>query len=252
MEEIHYLLGNSCKLNCDFCFWDIRMPDTTLEFKKKIVDKIIQANIKKVTISGGEPSENPNFLEILEHMHKNNLETIVHTNGLSITDKIAEKMANYTSRVSLTLDGFDKEVLSLMRKDYNITNHTLHLIKLFQNLNTPTNIKTLVTKINKNEIPKIGDTLKSFPIQYWSLLEFIPINRGNANKDKFYISPLEFDTIYEETKNKFPGLEIRKRRFTDKEKDYCFIAPDGGLYTYLKDKGDILIGNIQTTNLNSL
>ena len=42
MEEIHYLIGNSCNLNCDFCFWDIRMPDVHLDLKKKIIDEIVK------------------------------------------------------------------------------------------------------------------------------------------------------------------------------------------------------------------
>ena len=130
MEEIHYLIGNSCNLNCDFCFWDKRMLDVSLEFKKNIVDQIIKVGIKRVTLSGGEPTMTNHFVEILEYMHLNGLEIILHTNGLGIDETLAKDIAPYVSRVSLTLDGSNEETILAMRKNKDLVNHTIFLIKL--------------------------------------------------------------------------------------------------------------------------
>ena len=252
MKEIHYLLGNSCNLNCDFCFWDIRMPDVSLDFKKKIIDKIVSSGIKKVTISGGEPLCANNFLEILGYMHEQKLEIILHTNGLKVDKTLAQKIAPFISRLSLTMDAAETNTQIQMRKNSRITNHTIDLIKIFHNLNVPVNIKTLITKTNKNEIEKIGKILAGLPIKYWSLLEFIPLNRGRTNASNFLLEPNEFNEICAKIKNEYPSIEIKIRKFADSENEYCFIAPDGDVYTYIGSRGYILVGNIKSEELNSL
>lgn len=252
MKEIHYLLGNSCNLNCDFCFWNIRMPDVSLNFKKKIVDEIVKSGIKKVTISGGEPLCTNNFIEILEYMKQQNLEIILHTNGLKINHLSAQKIAALISRVSLTIDAIDTNKQFQMRKNKEITNHTINLIKIFNDLNISVNVKTLITKINKDEIYKIGKILGDLPIKYWSLLEFIPINKGKINQDNFLLEENEFNDICAKIKDEFPLIDIRTRKFTKSKDNYCFIAPNGAVYTYVKKQGDILIGNIDSDELNFL
>jgi len=252
MEEIHYLLGNACNLDCDFCFWDIRMPDVSLDAKKRIIDQIVKTGISRVTVSGGEPLCSDNFLEVMDYMHKKDLEVILHTNGLKIDGATAKKIAPLVSRVSLTLDGISKETMVRMRKNSEITGHTLFLIGIFHSLGVPVNVKTLVTKANQDEIAAIGRTLNGMPVQYWSLLEFNPINRGRTNIGKFLISSKKFDEICLKAKNGFPSLDVRMRKYKNAESKYCFIAPNGEVYTHVTDKGDVKIGDLKHDELSSL
>lgn len=204
MKEIHYLLGNACNLNCGFCFWDIRMPDVSLDFKKTIVDEIVKAGIKKVTLSGGEPLCAEHFLEILEYMKQHGLEIVLHSNGLKIDTSLAQKMAPFLSRISLTMDAVDPSTQMQMRTHQAITNHTINLIKIFDDLKVAVSIKTLITKINNHEIQAIGAILSHLPIQYWTLLEFIPVNRGKINQRHFMLEADEFDDICAIIKEHFP------------------------------------------------
>ncbi len=252
MDEIHFLLGNSCNLNCDFCFWDKRISDTSLEFKRNIVDQIIKTGIRTVTVSGGEPLCSKDLLSVLKYMHQNNLEIILHTNGLKMDRKVVKKLAPLISRVSLTLDGADKEMVYKMRKNRQIFRYTIFLINFLNKLNIPTSIKTLVTKVNKDIVINIGKTLENLPIQYWSLLRFIPIGRGKINKRKYFINPLIFDKICAEVKKNFPSLSIRICKYDNQKRNYCFVTVDGKVYTFKKNVGDFLIGDLKTEELKSV
>lgn len=252
MKEIHYLLGNSCNLNCDFCFWDLRVTDVSLAFKKRIVDQIIETKIKRVTISGGEPLCAGHFLEILEYMNKNNLEIILHTNGLKIDASLAKRLSTIVSRVSLTFDGANEEAAMKIRKSRDIFQHTIFLIKTFHKLQIPVNVKTLVTKTNQNQMIEIGNILKNLPIQYWSILKFIPLNRGKIHQEKFLISQKDFDGICAKIQEKFPSINIKIRDYSKNKNNYCFIAPNGDVYAYKENNGDILIGNIETEELSAI
>ena len=165
---------------------------------------------------------------------------------------MAQKIAPFLSRISLTMDAIDADIQIEMRKNTEITDHTIDLIKIFHDLNVPVNVKTLITKINKNEIEKIGKILSNLPIKYWSLLEFVPLNRGKTNQSNFLLKPAEFNEICAKIKNEFPLVDIKIRKFSSSERGYCFIAPNGKVYTYLRDKGDILVGDISCEELNSI
>ena len=129
MNEIHYLLGNSCNLACEFCFWDMRLPDEPWKTKKLIVDEIVATGITKVTISGGEPTCTKDFLRTLKYMIDQGLEVILHTNGLKVNEEMAKELALLVKRVSLSLDGSDADMCSKMRTSEKSFDHTLLLIK---------------------------------------------------------------------------------------------------------------------------
>ena len=251
MEEIHYLLGNSCDLNCDFCFWDAKLADVPLEFKKRIIDQIVKTGIKRVTLSGGEPLCASNFLETLEYTKNNGLEVILHTNGLRINESLAKQIAPLVSRVSLTFDAADEEVMAKMRGRGEMLGQNISLIRTFNELKVPVNVKTLLTRINKDQMESIGETLSGLPIQYWSILEFIPLNRGKTNKEKFFLSSEDFNDIYGKIKERFPSMDIRARRFSENNDNYCFIAANGDVYTYRNNK-DTLMGSIKEEDLSAI
>ena len=99
---------------------------------------------------------------------------------------------------------------------------------------------------------KAAEILSDFPIEYWSLLEFNPINRGLFNKDKFYLDPKDFDIIVTSTKNKFPKLTVKERKFVRRPDKYCFIASNGDVYKYVNGKGDELVGNLFDKELKNI
>lgn len=252
IKEIHYLIGNNCNLNCDFCFWDMRMSDVPLSFKKKIVDQIADSRVRLVTLSGGDPLCSGDFLKILKYMHSKGLEIILHTNGLALTEKMAKQIAKFVLRVSLTFDGSNEKMARKMRKNKEIFKQTVFLIKLFNKLSIPTNIKTLITKVNKDDIENIGNIVKNLPIKYWSLLQFEPINRGAKHKDKFFLTTKQFDKITKNIIEKFPALDIRVRKFNKIDRKYCFIAANGKVYTHNRTKGDVLIGDLKNNSLKNI
>ncbi len=252
MKEIHYLLGNTCNLSCDFCFWDIRVKDVPLSFKKRIINEIVKTGIKKVTVSGGEPTCTNNFLEILEYMFKNDLEVILHTNGLKINSRNYKEIVPFIKRISLALDGSNKNISLKMRGNSDFTEHTISLINLFHHSKIPVSVKTLITKINQKDILNIGKLLKDEPILYWSLLEFNPVNRGKLYKSKFSLEDSKFDSIVDEVTKKFPNMNIKIRKLKREPQKYCFISSQGKIYTYIPNKGDIEIGNLEKENLSKI
>jgi MoaA/NifB/PqqE/SkfB family radical SAM enzyme len=150
------------------------------------------------------------------------------------------------------MDAISPEKQKKMRKSVEIKNQTINLIEYFNNLGTPVNVKTLVTKANKTEIKKIAGVLNKLPIKYWTLIEFIALNRGKINQNNFMLASGEFDEICAFVKKAYPAVDIRIRMFTKDKNPYCFIAPNGDVYTYLKGKGDVVVGSLVSEKLRDL
>lgn len=185
-------------------------------------------------------------------MSDNHLSVVLHTNGLGIDKASAKKIAPLVERVSLSLDGSSEEMCMKMRKNKDIFNNTLQLVGAFNQLKVPVNVKTLVTRINLNDILNICKILQNKPIAYWSLLEFNPINRGKLHKSKFYITKEEFDKTVCRIKKGIKDLDIRIRLFKSEPQNYCFIAANGKVYTFIPNKGDILVGDLNKDSLKNL
>jgi len=252
MNEIHYLFGNRCDLTCDFCFWDMQTPDVPWETKKRIVDEIKETGVERVTISGGEPTCARDFVRALKYMSDSGLRVVLHTHGLNIDKGLAKKIAPLVERVSLSLDGSSKGMCLRMRKTSRLVDHTLFLIDLFFELGVSVSVKTLVTKVNINDIFNIGMLLRDKSVLYWSLLEFNPINRGRVYESKFLLEDAVFDSIVEKVRREFTDLKIKVRMLKRKPQTYCFIASNGKAYTYVSEEGNVLIGDLQDTKLSKI
>ncbi|KKS29197.1 MAG: Radical SAM domain protein [candidate division WWE3 bacterium GW2011_GWE2_43_18] len=238
------MLGNSCNLSCDFCFWDMRVQDVSWEIKENIIDNIIRAGFKQVTISGGEPSINKDFVNVLKRFKENGIATTVHTNAVKFDASLLNLIRPLVTRISLSLDGSTENICVSMRKDPKAYTSVIRLLDQIIEIGIPVNVKTLITKINSDDIVNIGNFLESKKIDYWTLMEFNPINRGNHFKTTFELDDNTFDTIVTRVKDTVKNTVIQVRLLKREPEKYCFVAPNADVYTCIPVKGDVLVGNI--------
>lgn len=244
MKIAYYLMGNTCPLNCDFCFWNKRYKDVPTSLKKFIINQIVKAGFKGIIFSGGDPAYCKDFLEILKYAWSKGLFISVHITGLNITKNKAEEISKYADIVSLTLDGSNNKNLFVMRKNRNIFKKTLYLIKIFNNLKIKVDIKTIITKLNFLDTQNIGEILKKYNINEWFLLEFVPLNKAKRHKKKFSIPHKKYNLLILEIKSKFPHLNINACKSKDMPENSCFVNSIGEVYTYKQKFGDIKIGDL--------
>jgi len=230
----------------------MRVPDVPWNVKKRIIDEIGSTGITKVTLSGGEPSINKDFIKVLSEFKKMGVDTVVHTNAIKFDTKLLSEIAPLIGRISLSLDGSNEEMCISMRKDARAYVKTLWLLDRIAEKDISVNVKTLVTSINAKDVLNVGKLLEQKQIDYWTLMEFNPINRGKHFRSKFELDDVEFDNIVKCVKDTIRNLEIRVRLFKREPEKYCFIAPNADVYTFTPKKGDVLVGNILKTSLSTI
>ena len=102
-----------CNFRCSYCYVEEKTGYSGELTRTEIKDTIRQAKTlgaRKIIILGGEPSIYPHLAEMLEFLHKEQLETEMFTNGTGIDEKLAALLAQYRVRVALKLNSRDAAI----------------------------------------------------------------------------------------------------------------------------------------------
>jgi organic radical activating enzyme len=93
--SVSWFLGKRCNFNCSYCpssVHDSTSPHLTLDKFSSAFDELY-SSIKhhkaiELTFTGGEPTINPDYIDIVKYAHRSNTRIITITNGTSHIDKL--------------------------------------------------------------------------------------------------------------------------------------------------------------------
>lgn len=116
LNQIYFYLTEGCNLACRHCWlgprYDpegTRYPTLPISLFEKIIHEAKILGLRAVKLTGGEPLLNPDFLLMLEVIHREGLGLTVETNGTLCTPEHAAAIQATSERsfVSVSLDGVD-------------------------------------------------------------------------------------------------------------------------------------------------
>jgi len=159
-------ITDHCNWNCPICL--VRNPGTyhrTREQIAGILDELVRSEgqVDVLNLSGGEPTLNPNFRDIVEECasRKEILRQSVSTNGsLLVHDRaLLEFLSAHRVIVSLQFDGMEDDVYQALRGRPALE-EKLRLIDLCGELNVPMSLTaTVASGINEHRIKAVADLL---------------------------------------------------------------------------------------------
>lgn len=90
---VYMEVTRDCNIECSHCLVKKEKVEMPLDNAKKVLDQLVQERVFKVYFTGGEPLLYQGLYELLEHIRGKPIWSLVHTNGLLVTDEIAETLA---------------------------------------------------------------------------------------------------------------------------------------------------------------
>ncbi|MHB9155117.1 MAG: radical SAM protein [Endomicrobiales bacterium] len=113
MRSLTFTLTNQCNLRCLMCEtrktpWNL--PDRV---RKEVIT--LFPYIERVMWQGGEAFLYEGFEELLDEASKYPIRQVLATNGMLITDAMAEKLVKYNVELTFSIDGATKEVYEHIR-----------------------------------------------------------------------------------------------------------------------------------------
>ena len=87
-------LTRKCNLNCQHCYAAPERGRRELSFEdiKHLIDELRELGTLFVSFTGGDPTVNPNFLNILRYASDRKMALQIFTNGLAITDDVSNEL----------------------------------------------------------------------------------------------------------------------------------------------------------------
>jgi len=196
-----------CNLACEHCYLDAGgtplvgtenyadRSELGTEGCFKVIDEIAAFAPECLTIlTGGEPLLRRDILEIVRRAADRGLWVVVGTNGVSITENLAKRLADAGARgLSLSLDALDPDRHDRFRKVRGAWRNTVEGAEILNRTGLPFIVQTTAGSHNLGELDAIADFAHDrLAAKVWNLYFLVPTGRGLFVSD---ISPAQYDEV---------------------------------------------------------
>jgi len=254
---VDYQITSRCNLNCDFCAGSPRnILEESINVIKKSIDKLVLWGVDTIVFTGGEPLIRKDTPGAIKYANEQGLNVYLSTNAILLKE-IYPDIKEHLSCLGMPLDGSTPEISRIMGRGKKQYSSLLKVLKYF-NENPPNHklkIGTVVSKLNQQDIPKIGNLLYHtkgvFSPDVWRLYEFSPLGRGRISQKKHKIKEESFKEICSSIKKTFPNKEISELSHEDSDDSYIFIDPSQRIRK-LSDNHYRIMGDLKTASIEEL
>lgn len=112
--DVHIAITNKCNMKCLYCYANdskfMKQKDMTLQQLISVVDKCFDANVFKISWSGGEPLYRHDIFDILKYTSEKGFKQSIITNGMLITNEVAKKLKELDISVQISLHEITDEI----------------------------------------------------------------------------------------------------------------------------------------------
>ncbi len=204
---ISWNLTYRCNLACEHCYLDAGgtpLVDTGnfadrselgTEACFKVIDEIATFAPECLTIlTGGEPLLRRDILEIVQRAAERGLWVVVGTNGVRITENVAQRLAEAGARgLSLSLDALDPDCHDRFRNVRGAWRNTVEGASILNRTGLPFIVQTTAGSHNLVELDAIADFAHDrLAAKVWNLYFLVPTGRGQFVSD---MTPAQYDDV---------------------------------------------------------
>lgn len=182
-----------CNLRCQYCMPEEGVPlhekSAILSFEEieQIVQWLAEIGLKKIRITGGEPTIRKNLPTLFSRLHKiPTIETLaMTTNGILLADQLPELVENGLKQVNISLDTLDEMKFEQLTRRPGIDKVLKSIETAFQFERLEVKINTVAMKgINEPDILSMIDQFKSRRTEL-RIIEFMPFAGNEWSKEKW-------------------------------------------------------------------
>ena len=197
-----------CNMKCPHCFAQEQKMTMSLDKFKKVVDILVENELYKITITGGEPFLNVDLLKMIEYVKSQELVVSLHTNGSLISDesvKVLKEILDEHEWIQVSLDGYTYETYQQTREN-KLYNLIINNIKILVEHDINVKLNVVVTNKNYKFLNKIYEKAVSLKVK---MISFSPLYGSIDDHDDVYYPTNE--EVYEEFKKVIELYETGKK-----------------------------------------
>jgi radical S-adenosyl methionine domain-containing protein 2 len=203
MKIVVWNVTTHCNQACDFCFGPPcgEKEISHKEAKQEIIN-FARGGVEKLVFTGGEPLLRNDIIDLIKLAKSKGIYTILHTNGLLVTESFIERMEKFLDQINLPLDGFNEDTNDKLRTKGHFRK-VIICLEMLKNKDIKIIISTVAVKVNKDYLSQIGEVIPDY-IYKWRIFQFNPVGKARNVGKKYAISDEEFEKL---------SGDIRKKNF---------------------------------------
>jgi radical SAM protein with 4Fe4S-binding SPASM domain len=164
---VYLEVTRDCNLSCGHCLIEKENVSMPVNEGKKILDQLIENRVFKVYFTGGEPLLYSGLYELLEYIDKKPIWSLIQTNGLLITDEVAQTLKKVgVGACDLPLFGIVPETHDFITQLPGSFEKLFSAYTILRKYDVRTFVSFVVTRYNVQEFSQFFD---------WALEKGIPL-----------------------------------------------------------------------------
>jgi len=258
---VSWIIIGGCNLQCIHCYGNQEeLPREMLSTRQcfEICQRLADAEVMRVVISGGEPLLRDDIFDIIQHLLHADISVVLGTNGTYITNQNVSSLVDCT-RVEISLDGATEKTNNAIRpgrtSSGNAWLETMGAIKLCLDARVNLRVLTALNRQNQTEIVQIAQRLYDEGVRDWGLSWTV-----SAGRARFIFQELKPDSevILEglnTARSMFPDMSIRYSDRVSKpmSRFYSLILPNGQFATEDVDLGrKVMFGSLLNREIREM
>lgn len=191
--SVGWAITNRCNLRCVHCNMnsgDALNNELKTEDCIKIIDKLAENKVQRITFFGGEPLVRKDFFQIADYAYNKGIFINMTTNALMITEEMIKKELYKFDMVRVSLDGPNAETHEFIRNKKGAFDETIKRIKMLVKNGIDVGVVTCISHRNLKYIKEMITLLEELKIKRWFLPLLSSAGRGSSIS-KEVLTPLE-------------------------------------------------------------
>jgi len=223
-------------MRCKFCyatFDDMRLTNQLSKYDAfKILDKLKDAGLQKITFAGGEPLLYKWIYEVIVYSKTIGLTTSIITNGSLLTDEILEKFKGKLDWIGVSVDSLNETTNNLIGRTNKKKVNYLDLCLKIKEAGFRLKINTVVNSFNW--YGDLNDFIDDVQPDRWKVFQALRVEGQNDKQfDEIKVSEEQFESYINNHKHQKSIVVEDNEAMTG---SYLLIDPQGRLFENSKGK----------------
>lgn len=248
-RKICWRVIRRCNLHCVHCLAGLKNAerrDMTPVEQEIALLKIVEANITRITWTGGEPTLCNSLPSLLDTCHQNNIKTVLTTHGLSLTTTMLSALSPATDSIRFSFDGLES-THNIIRGG-SFFQKTMKALRQAKNLGFRPETNICVMEKNITEIPALMKILKDEGVVKIVLMSLM--SRESAEQNNVAAPSLsQMAKLHDDAacfQNENPTLNLVINDYNAQSDTYIVVESDGEIML-CSEQNDQGMGNILAT-----